>query len=383
MKKLKEVANSRSKKSGSKAASNKKVDNFGRPRLPKDMKYRIDKVSAHPLHIGSLCNRPFGEDIKMYFREDVLGAFRNMIFGILLDLPQCNWICQITKCLLMQEIQQDNKDKIYVWMQGNILKLTMLEFSIITVLKYTGDIDEYMYTSSTKSSLMSKYFLALPGVTNDEKSTRARSVRQLFGLFSKNQEDSTDKGEIGVSEFEHRHQGELGVFPEHDQLKFVPSSSTTPEGTSNFTLDMEVVKTYINTYVDKKIVELVTLISNIPVEVFKALKNEENKESPDENMIDKEEGREEELKNKHSPDMKDLSDDVGGTITDSVQDTIDALLFDLPTPSTTKSLDVGTPNIVTKSQWTIPNSHKSTCKKGPKEVEDYEVTLHNKIWFKL
>ncbi|KAM3248088.1 hypothetical protein P3L10_009856 [Capsicum annuum] len=275
-----------------------------------------------------------------------------------------------------------------------------------------------------------KIVLASP--SPPEQISKRRKI--LFGLFSKNQEDSTDKGEIGVSEFEHRHQGELGVFPEHDQLKFVPSSSTTPEGTSNFTLDMEVVKTYINTYVDKKIVELVTLISNIPVEVFKALKNEENKESPekiidqqqspeegskkhdspckenllwkqsskrvythnecptttdvqseqkDENMIDKEEGREEELKNKHSPDMKDLSDDVGGTITDSVQDTIDALLFDLPTPSTTKSLDVGTPNIVTKSQWTIPNSHKSTCKKGPKEVEDYEVTLHNKIWFKL
>ncbi|KAM3236197.1 hypothetical protein P3L10_016234 [Capsicum annuum] len=35
MKKLKEVASSRSKKSGSKAASKKKVDDSGRPRLPK------------------------------------------------------------------------------------------------------------------------------------------------------------------------------------------------------------------------------------------------------------------------------------------------------------------------------------------------------------
>ncbi|KAM3200888.1 hypothetical protein P3L10_033251 [Capsicum annuum] len=34
----------------------------------------------------------------------------------------------------------------------------MLEFAIITGLKCTGDIDEYIYTSSVKSALMSKYF---------------------------------------------------------------------------------------------------------------------------------------------------------------------------------------------------------------------------------
>ncbi|KAF3622558.1 hypothetical protein FXO38_00718 [Capsicum annuum] len=91
MKKLKEGISSRSKKSGSKAASKKKFDHFGRPRLPKGMKYRIDKVPDHPLHIGSLCSHAFGEEIKTYFGEDILGAFRNTIFEIFLNLPQYNW----------------------------------------------------------------------------------------------------------------------------------------------------------------------------------------------------------------------------------------------------------------------------------------------------
>ncbi|XP_047250041.1 uncharacterized protein LOC124885840 [Capsicum annuum] len=250
-------------------------------------------------------------------------------------------------------------------------------------------------------------------------------------MFSKNIEESTDKEEIGVFEFNHSHQEEIDVFPEHDQLKFVPSSSTMLEGTSKSTLNMNAIKTYINTNVDKQIADLKTLISNIPVEVVKALKKEENKESPhededkgpvieirinepsDENMIDKEENceeesknthctdiedlldermddkeecrdeelkkqyspvmdnlpdehmddkeqyRDEELKIQHSPDMKDLSDDVGGTITNSVQDVVDALLFGLSTPTTTKSLDISTPNIVTESQWTIFDSQFS------------------------
>ncbi|PHT48477.1 hypothetical protein CQW23_12685 [Capsicum baccatum] len=120
------------------------------------MKYRIDKVPPHPLHMGSLCNCAFREDIKEYFGENVLGAFRNTIFGIFLNLPRCNWIGQISKCLLMLEIQQENKDELHVWVQGEILKFTMLEFFIISGLKCTDNIDDYMYTSSSKSTLMSR-----------------------------------------------------------------------------------------------------------------------------------------------------------------------------------------------------------------------------------
>ncbi|PHU25237.1 hypothetical protein BC332_03569 [Capsicum chinense] len=178
MKKLTNKVASKSKKSTSKA-SKKKFDDSGRPRLPKEftmtgMKYRIDKVPPHLLHMGSLCNCAFGEEIKEYFGENVLGAFRNTIFDIFLDLPRCNWIEQISKCLLMLKIQQDNKDELHVWVQGEILIFTMLEFVIISGLKCTGNINDYMYTSSSKSVLMLRYFL-----DNKEAITRSKLITRV------------------------------------------------------------------------------------------------------------------------------------------------------------------------------------------------------------
>ncbi|KAM3397861.1 hypothetical protein P3S68_001375 [Capsicum galapagoense] len=125
--------------------------------------------------MGSLCNCAFGEEIKEYFREDVLRAFRNAIFGIFLNLSRCNWIGHISKCLFMLEIQQDNKDEIHVWVQGEILKFTMLEFSIITGLKCTNNIDDYIYISSSKSALISKYFSNNKGaITRSKLITRVQ-----------------------------------------------------------------------------------------------------------------------------------------------------------------------------------------------------------------
>ncbi|PHT30032.1 hypothetical protein CQW23_30421 [Capsicum baccatum] len=106
MKKLTDKAASKSKKSTSKA-SKKKFDDSGRPRL----------LKIFTMSIG-----------------------------------------QISKCLLILEIQQDNKDELHVWVQGEILKFTVLEFAIISGLKCTDNIDHYMYTSSSKSALMSRYF---------------------------------------------------------------------------------------------------------------------------------------------------------------------------------------------------------------------------------
>ncbi|KAF3668286.1 hypothetical protein FXO38_08158 [Capsicum annuum] len=174
MKKLRDKTTSKSKKSTSKA-SKKKFDDSGRPRLSKGMKYRIGKVPPHPLHMGSLCNYASGEEIKKYFGDDVLGAFKNMIFDIFLNLPRCNWIRQISKCLLMLKIQQDNKDELHVWVQEEILKFTMLEFAIITGLKCTDNIDAYMYTSSSKSALMLRYFFDNKGaITRSKLTTRVQ-----------------------------------------------------------------------------------------------------------------------------------------------------------------------------------------------------------------
>ncbi|KAF3671450.1 putative protein EIN4-like [Capsicum annuum] len=52
--------------------------------------------------------------------------------------------------------------------------------------------------------------------------------------------------------------------------------------------------------------ELVTLISKILVDFVKALKKEENKESQAVNVVDKDEGRDEDLKKQHCSDLKAL-----------------------------------------------------------------------------
>ncbi|PHT81849.1 hypothetical protein T459_14864 [Capsicum annuum] len=157
----------------------------------------------------------------------------------------------------------------------------------------------------------------------------------------------------------------------------------------------------------EKMAELITLISKIPIEVVKALKNEENKQSQDVNAADKEAGREDDfknedcsdlqaledeimayeeecsneelgkknipdvenlsnvnvtakedvnevnLKNQESTDVTDVQDEVGGTVTDSIQAAVDKILFDLSTPSTTKSLDVGASNKITERHWDL------------------------------
>ncbi|KAF3683098.1 hypothetical protein FXO38_00927 [Capsicum annuum] len=434
MKKLTDKVTFKSKKSTSKA-SKKKFDNSGRPRLLKiftmsDMKYRINKIPPHPLHMGNLCNCAFGEEIKEYFGENVLEVFRNIIFGIFLDLPWCNWIGQISKCLLMLEIQQDNKDELHVWVQGEILKFTMLEFAIISDLKCTGNIDDYMYTSSSKSALMSRYFFNNIGaITHSKLITRVQNgnfdnaedalnltilffvhtfmfsqhkeapisvahfqivedgryihfpwgkhsykniqpttdeVSRLNLSFSKDFEicdpttyASTSDSEklkriavvlqqrVGtiVEEF-----GDFSTIPPWEipikagfestdqplkkrktvmfdqekqavmdgdtsecghtshQHKSVPSSSTQPEGTSKSSLDGDEINNYINKCFAEKMAELVTLISKIHVEVVKALKNEQNKQSQDELMAYEEEYSDEDLGKKNISDVEDLPD---------------------------------------------------------------------------
>ncbi|PHU30052.1 hypothetical protein BC332_02145 [Capsicum chinense] len=72
-------------------------------------------------------------------------------------------------------LPKDNKDELHVWVQGKILKFTMLEFAIITGLKCAGNIDDYMYTSSSKSELKSKYFSDNKGaITRSKLITRMK-----------------------------------------------------------------------------------------------------------------------------------------------------------------------------------------------------------------
>ncbi|KAF3681903.1 hypothetical protein FXO37_02636 [Capsicum annuum] len=88
------------------------------------------------------------------------------------------------------------------------------------------------------------------------------------------QKDAADKEEIGMSEFEHHQQGEIGVSPERYQHKSVPSSSTQPERTSKSSLDGDEIKNYIN--------------------------------KCDVNAIDNAEGHDDDLEKEHCSDLKDL-----------------------------------------------------------------------------
>ncbi|PHT58275.1 hypothetical protein CQW23_00638 [Capsicum baccatum] len=151
-------------------------------------------------------------------------------------------------------------------------------------------------------------------VMDDDTSGRDHAVHHVSGLYSETHKDATDKGEIGVSEIQHHHHREIGVSFQSHQHKSVPSSSTQPEGTSKSTLDGDEIKNYINKCFAEKMAELVTLISKIPTEVVKALKNEENKQSQ-EDKIDEQQQSQEDGSNKqerpHKEDMQHEDYDKG------------------------------------------------------------------------
>ncbi|XP_047262921.1 uncharacterized protein LOC107859435 [Capsicum annuum] len=139
MKKIKKAAAEKSKRAIGESSRKAKNDDTARLRLPKGMKYWIKKVPAHPLHFGSYCNQNFGEHIKEYLGEEVLNLFRETIFGSFLDMPLCNYQGQISKCLLMLEIEQDDSEEIHVYVQGTILKFSIIEYVIISGLKCSGN----------------------------------------------------------------------------------------------------------------------------------------------------------------------------------------------------------------------------------------------------
>ncbi|KAM3326639.1 hypothetical protein P3S67_001765 [Capsicum chacoense] len=76
----------------------------------------------------------------------------------------------------------------------------------------------------------------------------------------------------------------------------------------------------------------------------------------DVNVANKDAGHEDDFENEDCSDLKDLENEVGGTITDSIQATVDTILFDLSTPSTTKSMDVGASSKMIERHWDLPDS---------------------------
>ncbi|KAM3396741.1 hypothetical protein P3S68_000253 [Capsicum galapagoense] len=103
---------------------------------------------------------------------------------------------------------------------------------------------------------------------DDDTSGSGHAVHHGSDLYRETHKDAADKGEIGVSKIQHHHHIKFGVSPQSHQYKFVPSSSTQPEGTSKSSLDGDEIKNYINKCFTETMAEVVTLISKIPAEIF-------------------------------------------------------------------------------------------------------------------
>ncbi|KAK6779983.1 hypothetical protein RDI58_022167 [Solanum bulbocastanum] len=86
--------------------------------------------------------------------------FKDIIFSPYLNIPKCNYQGQITKCLYLLEVKQDNLDKeIHIrHAKGNVLQFSIKEFAIITGLKCTGNIKDLTYPDSKISRLVQRYF---------------------------------------------------------------------------------------------------------------------------------------------------------------------------------------------------------------------------------
>lgn len=102
-------------------------------------KIEVHKIQSvhHPLHVGCSNNHNFGDDIKTFVGEELLKLFCQSFFGIYLNMYQCNFQCQIVKCLLMLEIKQDNQ-MIFMYMSRalclGLVFLSLLSLSVLNIL---------------------------------------------------------------------------------------------------------------------------------------------------------------------------------------------------------------------------------------------------------
>ncbi|KAH0699915.1 hypothetical protein KY284_014130 [Solanum tuberosum] len=73
---------------------------------------------------------------------------------------------QITKCMLLLEVQHENKDLLHVrHANGTVLQFSIKDFAIVTGLKCKGNVKDFSYPKFTTSRLLQRYF---PDATADE-----------------------------------------------------------------------------------------------------------------------------------------------------------------------------------------------------------------------
>ncbi|PHU01398.1 hypothetical protein BC332_31185 [Capsicum chinense] len=168
--KKKEIHDSKkrgSNNSASKAPAKRRkvVEVISRDEFPKELSCVIKEIPPHSLRFESSCNLKVKDDIKEVVGQEVLGLFENTICGCYLNISLSNYIGQLTKCLLILEIEQPNQEEMHVFIKGNILRFFIYEFSLISDLNYFSNVEDFNYDSSSSSRLiMRKYF---PRSTNE------------------------------------------------------------------------------------------------------------------------------------------------------------------------------------------------------------------------
>lgn len=101
----------------------------------------------------------FLEEFKLSIGDEGIDLFKNTIFGPYLNIPKCNYQGQITKYLLILELQQDNPNVLHIrHTNENILHFSINEYAIITSLKCTDNVEDFRYPEFTLSLFFQMYF---------------------------------------------------------------------------------------------------------------------------------------------------------------------------------------------------------------------------------
>nr|XP_025883725.1 uncharacterized protein LOC112940172 [Solanum lycopersicum] len=111
--------------------------------------------------------------------------FKDTIFGPFLDISKCNFQGQITKCLLLLELEQSNPNMLHIrHSNGCVLKFGIDDFALLTGLKVRGNTNDFKYPEQTNCMLFKKYF---PGAVNSV--TKHQLVQRFkMGNWESNQD---------------------------------------------------------------------------------------------------------------------------------------------------------------------------------------------------
>ncbi|KAM3287681.1 hypothetical protein P3S67_021111 [Capsicum chacoense] len=298
------------------------VEEICRDELPKELSYVLKEISSHPLRFVSLCNLRFKDEIKEVVEHEVLHLFKKTIFRCYLNISISNYIGQITKYILMIEIEQSNQEEIHVFVKGQILRFSINEFALIIGLNCFGNVDDFNYEDFSLSRLMKRYFLqSINGV--DKEALVEHFLKENF----ENKEDALqmailyfihtfiysqlNASPVSFFDFKMVEDGKYQFFPWVKQEDMEEKSKVDDDSTSTLSRKDLVVKADLHSLESemKAFMKTYRLINARFTEVLNSL--EQKNETVKQKIIVKQSRQECDPSN-------DVVDDAGPTRTDSV-----------------------------------------------------------------